>query len=139
MPIEPTRGRARNELLSNCTECGQLALKVLESRITAHYRRRRKVCEACGAKFTTYEISCEDYQLLEQAKKHGVGAPAPAPEPPPSETHRGHCSHCSHCIHWQPRYAACSMGFPEAGGFFATSCAAFARESILSSSRKSFQ
>ena len=122
MPIEPTRGRARNELLSNCTECGQPALKVLESRITAHYRRRRKACEACGAKFTTYEISREDYQLLEQAKKHGVGAPAPAPTPPPAEKHRGHCSHC---IHWQTRYAVCSMGFPEAGGFFASACACY--------------
>jgi hypothetical protein len=120
--IEPTRGRARNELLSNCTECGQLALKVLESRITAHYRRRRKVCEACGAKFTTYEISREDYQLLEQAKKHGAAAPPPAPPEPPAETHRGHCSHCTH---WQTRYAVCSMGFPEAGGFFASACACY--------------
>ena len=127
MPIEPTRGRARNELLSNCTECGQPALKVLESRITAHYRRRRKACEACGAKFTTYEISREDYQLLEHAKKHGVGA-APAPEPPPTDTHRGHCSHC---IHWQTRYAACSMGFPEAGGFFASACACYTADPQL--------
>ena len=122
MPIEPTRGRARNELQSNCTECGQPALKVLESRITAHYRRRRKACEACGAKFTTYEISREDYQLLEHAKKHGVGTPAPAPEPPPTNTQRGHCSHC---VHWQSRYAACSIGFPEAGGFFASACACY--------------
>lgn len=122
MTIEPTPGRSCSDLISNCTKCGSLTLKVLESRVAAHSRRRRKVCEACGAKFTTYEISREDYQLFEQAKKHGVGAPPP--EPPPSDTQRGHCSHC---IHWLNRTNSCSMGFPEAGGFFASACACYTK------------
>ena len=45
MPIEPTRGRARNELLSNCTECGQLALKVLDSRINGADAIRQDVLD----------------------------------------------------------------------------------------------
>jgi hypothetical protein len=128
MPIEPTPGRPRNELLSNCTECGQLALRILESRVTAHARRRRKACEACGAKVTTYEISREDYQLLEHAKKHGVGAGAPPPSPKPIDTQRGHCSHC---VHWRKRSNSCGMDFPEAGGFFASACACYTPEPQL--------
>jgi hypothetical protein len=46
-----------------------------------------------------------------------------------------HRSHCGTCVHWCS-VRSCTMQIPEAGGFFATSCAAFARESILSSSRK---
>jgi hypothetical protein len=49
-----------------------------------------------------------------------------------------HRSHCGTCVHWCS-VRSCTMQIPEAGGFFATSCAAFARESILSSSRKAPQ
>ena len=36
-----------------------------------------------------------------------------------------HRSHCGTCVHWCS-VRSCTMGIPEAGGFFATSCAAYA-------------
>ena len=36
-----------------------------------------------------------------------------------------HRSHCGTCVHWC-NVRSCTMGIPEAGGFFATSCAAYA-------------
>jgi hypothetical protein len=38
-----------------------------------------------------------------------------------------HRSHCGMCVHWEH---SCTMGIPEAGGFFATSCAAYATTSL---------
>lgn len=38
-----------------------------------------------------------------------------------------HRSHCSMCVHWEHN---CTMGIPEGGGFFATSCAAYATTSF---------
>ena len=38
-----------------------------------------------------------------------------------------HRSHCGMCVHWEHN---CTMGIPEAGGFFATSCAAYATTSL---------
>ena len=36
-----------------------------------------------------------------------------------------HRSHCGTCVHWCS-VRSCTMQIPEAGGFFATSCAAYA-------------
>ena len=40
-----------------------------------------------------------------------------------------HRSHCGMCVHWCS-VRSCTMGIPEAGGFFATSCAAYATASL---------
>jgi hypothetical protein len=40
-----------------------------------------------------------------------------------------HRSHCGTCVHWC-NVRSCTMGIPEAGGFFATSCAAYATTSL---------
>jgi hypothetical protein len=39
-----------------------------------------------------------------------------------------HRTHCGMCVHWEHN---CTMGIPEAGGFFATSCAAYATASFM--------
>ena len=40
-----------------------------------------------------------------------------------------HRSHCGMCVHWC-NVRSCTMEIPEAGGFFATSCAAYATASL---------
>jgi hypothetical protein len=40
-----------------------------------------------------------------------------------------HRSHCGTCVHWCS-VRSCTMQIPEAGGFFATSCAAYATTSL---------
>ena len=40
-----------------------------------------------------------------------------------------HRSHCGMCVHWC-NIRSCTMQIPEAGGFFATSCAAYATTSL---------
>lgn len=40
-----------------------------------------------------------------------------------------HRSHCGTCVHWCV-IRSCTMGIPEAGGFFATSCAAYTATSL---------
>ena len=40
-----------------------------------------------------------------------------------------HRSHCGTCVHWCS-IRSCTMQIPEAGGFFATSCAAYATTSL---------
>jgi hypothetical protein len=40
-----------------------------------------------------------------------------------------HGSHCSMCVHWCS-VRSCTMEIPEAGGFFAKSCAAYATTSL---------
>jgi len=40
-----------------------------------------------------------------------------------------HRSHCGMCVHWC-NARSCTMGIPEAGGFFAKSCAAYAVTSL---------
>ena len=40
-----------------------------------------------------------------------------------------HRSHCGMCVHWC-NIRSCTMEIPEAGGFFATSCPAYATTSL---------
>lgn len=51
---------------TQCPECGELALQIKDSRpanapyFDALTIRRRRLCEACGARFVTYEITAEE-------------------------------------------------------------------------------
>lgn len=38
-----------------CPECGAAETKVIDSRVSGDAVRRRRVCEACSARFTTHE------------------------------------------------------------------------------------
>jgi hypothetical protein len=51
--------------LPDCPQCGKSAVRVLESKKAQHGQRRRKECEDCKHRFTTYEISSEAYAQYE--------------------------------------------------------------------------
>ena len=51
--------------LPDCPRCGKSAVRVLESRKAQHGQRRRKQCEKCKHRFTTYEIPSETYVKYE--------------------------------------------------------------------------
>jgi len=100
--------RARCGLPSNCSQCGSLAVFILETRNTATARRRRKRCDRCGFRETTYEISQAEYKALIKGKT--------TPKAKPSLS-------CDTCIHWET--TSCGFDFPEAGGWFAADCSCY--------------
>ena len=53
-------------LLPECPQCKQSGIYVKESRKTNHGTRRRKECECCRFRFTTYEVSADFYKEAEQ-------------------------------------------------------------------------
>jgi hypothetical protein len=79
-------------------------------------------------------------QTLRQAIKYKAWQWLPPPTPEELEAAslpdwldiRGRTSgvHCGSCVHWC-KVRKCTMGIPEAGGFFAMSCAAYTTASIL--------
>lgn len=53
-------------ILPECPQCKQPGIYIKESRKTNHGTRRRKECECCKHRFTTYEVSADFYQEAEQ-------------------------------------------------------------------------
>lgn len=52
-----------------CPECGLYCVgKVIDTRQTVYGRRRRRVCELCGERFTTIEKSVSFKKILEEFK-----------------------------------------------------------------------
>lgn len=122
---------ARANWPTNCSHCGAAAVRVLETRPNGKAIRRRKHCEACNQRETTYEISQKQYKELEVLAKlrhvlleSGIAKAAQIPQ-----TSKGKAKQkpqgpsCSECIHWQAD--ACGLRFPEAGGAFAAECSCF--------------
>ncbi len=60
-----TRSERLNEFkdIMRCDKCGQETM-VCDSRMIGGVRRRRKICNVCGNRTTTYEISREDFEML---------------------------------------------------------------------------
>lgn len=93
----------------DCPECGKPAVRVLESKKASHGQRRRKHCEACGYRFTTYEVSADFYNEAQQnmilvSKLHALlGGNALASQPVIIK--------CGDCLHNQGDN--CAFGFPE--------------------------
>ena len=54
-----------------CPECGCEESKVIDSRPTDNKVRRRRECEGCGYRFTTYEI-IEEIPLMVIKKDHSI-------------------------------------------------------------------
>lgn len=108
---------ARANWPTNCRYCGASAVKVLETRPNASAIRRRKHCEACGQRETTYEISqarFKELEMVDRVKKVLMEGSAKIPEEK---------TRCSQCKHWEDN--SCDFGFPDAGGFFAADCSTF--------------
>ena len=101
--------RARHGLPNNCPECGSLAVFILETRNAGTAKRRRKRCDRCGHRETTYEITQQEYFRLRKGKA------SVEPEPPRLS--------CDSCTHWKT--TSCGMDFPEAGGKFAAECSCY--------------
>lgn len=96
-------------ILPDCPECKQPGLRVIESRKTADATRRRKKCECCGIRFTTYEVSADFYNEAQQnlilvSKLYALlSGNALASQPLIIK-----CSDCSH-----NQGDNCAFGFPE--------------------------
>ena len=52
-----------------CENCGKQQITVCDSRVFMGTRRRRRNCNFCNHKSTTYEISNEDFERLLDEKK----------------------------------------------------------------------
>lgn len=50
-----------------CPKCGQAACRVLQTRPGVRVRKRRRMCEACLHRYTTYEVQADDVQEAIQA------------------------------------------------------------------------
>lgn len=56
----------QKQLLPECPHCKQNGLRVIESRKADHGTRRRKQCECCEIRFTTYEVTADFYNEAQQ-------------------------------------------------------------------------
>jgi len=96
--------------LSPCSSCGERSAFVIESRIRPDgSRRRRLACQACGHRFTTYEVYQDDYQRLQSAAARLAAieaalAPLALSNPPE------HVIPCAACTYGGLR---CSFDYPE--------------------------
>ena len=110
-------------ILPDCPQCRQPGLRVIESRKTDFATRRRKKCEHCGFRVTTYEVTADFYEeaksnlyLVSQLHKLLGGKPLPSGvESPPSGVSASEfralnkCSDCQHNIDG----CHCAFDFPE--------------------------
>lgn len=117
-PAKPTR----------CPACGQSSAAVIESRQVASVTRRRRHCSSCNERFTTYELSQEEYYgLLDKVKRlqrieAALADIAPAPERKhqPDQLGPSQCGRCSYSSAF-----GCSLGYPEYGTPEAADCLMF--------------
>ena len=107
-------------ILPDCPQCRQPGLRVIESRKTDFATRRRKKCEHCGFRVTTYEVTADFYEeaksnlyLVSQLHKLLGGKPLPSGvEPPPSGVDFKALNKCSDCQHNKDG-CYCAFDFPE--------------------------
>ena len=52
-----------------CPKCGSAEYKVIDSRITEETVRRRRECLKCGNRWSTAEISIDEYRRLSAVLK----------------------------------------------------------------------
>lgn len=96
-------------ILPECPQCKQNGLRVIESRKVSHGTYRRKKCDCCDFRSTTYEVSGDFYNEAQQnlvlvSKLHALlGGNALASQPVIIK-----CADCSH-----NQGDTCAFGFPE--------------------------
>lgn len=54
-----------------CPACGGEKVAIKESRFVGSSRWRRRNCIQCDHKWTTYEVSSEDFDIISRSKKSG--------------------------------------------------------------------
>lgn len=52
-----------------CEKCGSEQITTYDTRTTMGTRRRRKACQECNHRFTTYEIEKEEYEFMLEVRK----------------------------------------------------------------------
>lgn len=100
----------QKQLLPECPECGQPSLRVISTNLVAHGRRRRRQCEKCGHRSTSYEIPANDYaKYVELLHIHNelckLLGQSTLEQTPPQDNQ---CTTCSH-----NQGSDCAYGFPE--------------------------
>ena len=96
-------------ILPDCPECKQPGLRVIESRKAVGGKRRRKKCECCGYRMTTYEVSADFYNEAQQnlilvSKLQALLGAGHLPSEPVTIK----CKTCSH-----NQAGQCAFDFPE--------------------------
>lgn len=110
----------------SCPACAAGRLYTLETRQTGGAIRRRRRCNACGHRTTTYEISQELYQQLQTASATldrvlaalDTQPLAPVPERAPLP-----CETCAYATRGR-----CSFDYPEAFTQDAIDCSMYIKE-----------
>lgn len=52
-----------------CPHCGSVdGSRIIDVRDAGEARRRRHICDRCSQRFTTYEISADEYERLQRVK-----------------------------------------------------------------------
>lgn len=97
---------------------------IIEARANSNYKRRRRCCEKCDYRATTYEVSKEDFDLIRdiirkrEDKKRRDKFKALAVK-------QANAKICCNCKHWTN--FRCGFEFPDAGGIFAEECSLYER------------
>lgn len=106
-----------------CPSCGAREMDIIEVRNTKQATRRRKQCQACSHRFTTYEVSSAwfrqaeaDGQLRSLITRSLSTAPAISALPSPVIL----CDSCTHASGGD-----CAFGFPEYATQDAIDCTCF--------------
>lgn len=109
--------------LKPCPYCKARAVRTLDCRKSYNASRRRKVCESCGKRYTTYEVDAEFFnsaiknqQILSTIKSVLINETLDESLAAPKTT-------CDLCANWEKE--SCAFDFPEAGGQFASECSMF--------------
>ena len=105
--------------LPACPACGEHTVYIIESKKAQNGQRRRKQCNKCKHRFTTFEIDELEYKqlmrsvaLLRKVSKVLGASSVPAPS-----------NRCTDCMHATDR--GCSFEFPEFGTSDADDCMHF--------------
>ena len=99
----------QKQILPECPSCKEKRFRTIESRKTADATRRRKRCECCGFRSTTYEVDSDFYSeaqknLMLVSKLYALfGAKHLDSEQKDIK--------CVDCIHNEG--SECALGFPE--------------------------
>ncbi len=107
---------------TQCPECGEQGFRVIESRFVEDTKRRRKACEKCGHRMTTYEVSQKFYKTANHNAQI-VGKLRVALGTDASVGKRQKSATCDSCQYMTK--GECLFGFPEAGGEFASECSTY--------------
>jgi hypothetical protein len=108
-------------VLPTCPACQQPGIRVRESRPNAHGTRRRKACDHCGHRFTTYEVSAEFYRQAEDNIKKIMLLRQTLGAPMGEHAVQGQ-NPCGNCVFNVQDGQACAYGLPEYDSVEAADC-----------------